>query len=81
MSTQPSKIAPSTAEAEDGHARVKLSFGPEAIIVPTPEHDGFTIMVVRDGVGPFTVPVLWARVRFDAQLHPVLEGLKTELVP
>lgn len=79
MSTQ-SKIEPPTVEALDGHAKAKLSFGPEAIIVPTPEHDGFTIMVVRDGVGPFTVPVLWVRVRFDAQLNPVLEGIKTELV-
>lgn len=71
-----SGIAPSTAHVDGDHARVVLSFGPEAVIVPTPEGDGFTLMVLRAGAGPFSIPVLWARVRFGPDLKPIIETVK-----
>lgn len=73
-------IAPPVAsiDEERAHARVTLSFGPEAVIVPTPAGDGFTVMILRGPAGPLSIPVLWARVTFGPDLKPVIEGIKAE---
>lgn len=72
----PGQIEPPVASVDGTHARVELSFGPNAVIVPTKDGCGFTVMILRASPGPFSEPVLWARVTFGPDLKPTIEGIK-----
>lgn len=69
-------IAPPIIKHSNHHAEVTLSFGPVAIVQTTNDNAGFVIDVLRGPAGPFSVPVLKARVTFGPDLKPVLELLE-----
>lgn len=69
-------IGPPTAEVDGTHARVRLAFGPEAVIVPTEDNAGFTVMILRASPGPFSIPVAKLRVTFGPDLTPLIETVE-----
>lgn len=70
------RIAPAAITAEDGHAEVKLSFGPVAWIIPTADNAGFDVTIWRQSVSPFSQPVAHMTVTFGPDLKPHLEFLE-----
>jgi hypothetical protein len=73
------KVAPAVAshDSETNHARVTLSFGPQAIVIPTEDQCGFTVLVLRALPDrSLCVPVLKARVTFGPDLKPIIEHLE-----